>query len=103
MEEARWLISVKCWKIGKYTFYEKKKTLTKDGLNTSVISTVIAQAANVDRVEVVPAPRELDPEVLVWKGATVMAKLDSAKDMWIGPKEWEEVGARCLRERALLM
>ncbi|OBZ83100.1 putative actin-related protein 8 [Choanephora cucurbitarum] len=72
-------------------------------LEDRVISTVIAQAANVDRVEVVPAPRELDPEVLVWKGATVMAKLDSAKDMWIGPKEWEEVGARCLRERALLM
>lgn len=57
----------------------------------------------IDRVEVLPAPRELDPEVLVWKGASVMSKLDTAKDMWIGSKEWDEIGARCLRDRALLM
>jgi actin-related protein 8 len=69
----------------------------------SVLSTIIAQEAQIDRVEVLPAPRELDPEVLVWKGATVMGKLDSAKDMWIGLKEWENVGSRCLRERALIM
>ncbi|KAK4519550.1 uncharacterized protein ATC70_009786 [Mucor velutinosus] len=72
-------------------------------LEDRVLSTIIAQRANIDRVEVVPAPRELDPEVLVWKGASVMAKLDSAKDMWIADDEWEQVGARCLRERALLM
>ncbi|KAG2203224.1 hypothetical protein INT46_002506 [Mucor plumbeus] len=72
-------------------------------LEDRVLSTIIAQKANIDRVEVVPAPRELDPEVLVWKGASVMAKLDCAKDMWIADEEWEQVGARCLRERALLM
>lgn len=64
---------------------------------------MIAQKSRIDRVEVLPAPRELDSEVIVWKGATVIAKLDCAKDMWIGCKEWEEMGARCLRERALLM
>lgn len=63
----------------------------------------MAQRAFIDRVEVLPAPRELDPEVLVWKGASVMAKLEIAKDMWIGAKEWDQVGARLLRERALLM
>ncbi|CEP08259.1 hypothetical protein [Parasitella parasitica] len=72
-------------------------------LEDRVLSTIIAQKANIDRVEVVPAPRELDPEVLVWKGASVMAKLDSAKDMWIADEEWEQAGARCLRERAMLM
>lgn len=72
-------------------------------LSHSVLSTVLAQRSFIDRVEVLPAPRELDPEVLVWKGASVMSKLDIAKDMWIGSEEWEEVGARLLRERALLM
>ncbi|KAI9256290.1 hypothetical protein EDC94DRAFT_523256 [Helicostylum pulchrum] len=72
-------------------------------LEDRVLSTVLAQRAFIDRVEVLPAPRELDPEVLVWKGASVMAKLDIAKDMWIGAKEWDQVGARLLRERALLM
>jgi actin-related protein 8 len=69
----------------------------------SVLSTVIAQRASIERVEVLPAPRELDPQLLVWKGASVMSKLDTAKDMWIGAKEWEETGARCFRERALIM
>jgi actin-related protein 8 len=32
-----------------------------------------------------------------------MSKLDIAKDMWIGATEWDQVGAKCLRERALLM
>ncbi|KAI8992369.1 hypothetical protein BDB01DRAFT_778238 [Pilobolus umbonatus] len=72
-------------------------------LEDRVLSTILAQKASIERVEVVPAPRELDPELLVWKGATVMSKLDTAKDMWIGVKEWEEVGSRCLRERALLL
>ncbi|KAG2234968.1 hypothetical protein INT48_005122 [Thamnidium elegans] len=72
-------------------------------LEDRVLSTVLAQRAFIDRVEVLPAPRELDPEVLVWKGASVMAKLDIAKDMWIGAKEWDQVGARLLRERALLI
>lgn len=69
----------------------------------SVLSTVLAQSNFIDRVEVLPAPRELDPEVLIWKGASVMSKLDIAKDMWIGQTEWDEIGAKCLRERALIM
>ncbi|ORE03467.1 actin-like ATPase domain-containing protein [Rhizopus microsporus var. microsporus] len=72
-------------------------------LEDRILSTVIAQQSFIERVEVLPAPRELDPEVIVWKGATVMSKLDSAKEMWIGTKEWEEVGARCLKDRALLL
>ncbi|KAI9485473.1 MAG: hypothetical protein EXX96DRAFT_473196 [Benjaminiella poitrasii] len=72
-------------------------------LEDRVLSTVIAQKSSIDRVEVLPPPRDLDPEVLVWKGASVVAKLDSSKDMWIGNVEWEEIGSRCLRERALLM
>ncbi|KAG1472212.1 hypothetical protein G6F56_001680 [Rhizopus delemar] len=71
-------------------------------LEDRVLSTIIAQQSFIERVEILPAPRELDPEVIVWKGATVMSKLDAAKEMWIGSKEWEEVGARCLKERAVL-
>jgi actin-related protein 8 len=32
-----------------------------------------------------------------------MSKLDIAKDMWIGVTEWNEIGAKCLRERSLIM
>ncbi|KAG1222465.1 hypothetical protein G6F62_008954 [Rhizopus arrhizus] len=69
-------------------------------LEDRVLSTIIAQQSFIERVEVLPAPRELDPEVIVWKGATVVSKLDSAKEMWIGAKEWEEVGARCYKNNS---
>lgn len=84
----------------KRIFFKHKLILC---VSFRILSTVIAQQSFIERVEVLPAPRELDPEVIVWKGATVMSKLDSAKEMWIGTKEWEEVGARCLKDRALLL
>ncbi|KAI8806767.1 hypothetical protein BJ742DRAFT_773790 [Cladochytrium replicatum] len=39
-------------------------------------------------VKVVTSPRELDPRVLVWKGASVLARLDMTAEMWIGKREW---------------
>lgn len=68
-----------------------------------ILSTVIAQQAAIEKVEVLPAPRELDPRLLVWKGASVFSKLETAKEMWIGQKEWDEIGVRCLRDRAMIM
>ncbi|ORY96639.1 hypothetical protein BCR43DRAFT_524696 [Syncephalastrum racemosum] len=72
-------------------------------LEDRILSTVIAQSAAMERVEVLPAPRELDPRLLMWKGASVLSKLDTAKEMWIGQQEWDAIGGRCLRERALFI
>ncbi|KAJ3291331.1 actin-like protein arp8 [Borealophlyctis nickersoniae] len=46
---------------------------------------------------VIQSPRDIDPRVLVWKGASVFGKLDSVSEMWVGKKEWANGGvARCL-------
>ncbi|RUS20029.1 hypothetical protein BC937DRAFT_86544 [Endogone sp. FLAS-F59071] len=68
-----------------------------------IATTAIAQAAGIDRADVLPAPREMDPRLLVWKGASVLSKLDTASEMWIGESEWDEVGVRCLRDRVLFV
>ncbi|KAL0093135.1 hypothetical protein F4703DRAFT_1902984 [Phycomyces blakesleeanus] len=70
-------------------------------LEDRVLSTSIAQSLYIEKVEVLPAPRELDPRLLVWKGASVLSKLEIAKEMWIGLEEWDQVGARCLKDRTL--
>ncbi|KAI9028212.1 hypothetical protein CLU79DRAFT_832623 [Phycomyces nitens] len=70
-------------------------------LEDRVLSTTIAQSLSIEKVEVLPAPRELDPRLLVWKGASVLSKLEIAKEMWIGLEEWDQVGARCLKDRTL--
>jgi actin-related protein 8 len=69
----------------------------------SIHNTAIARKCGVEKVEILPAPRELDPRLLVWKGAYVLSKLESTNDMWIGEKEWNEVGVRCLRDRMLFV
>jgi len=72
-------------------------------LEDCIQNTTIAKNSGIDSVEILPAPRELDPRLLVWKGAYVLSKLESTNDMWIGQKEWNEVGVRCLRDRMLFV
>ncbi len=42
------------------------------------------------------APRELDPQVLVWKGGSVFGRLAGTNDSWIGRTEYDRLGARVL-------
>ena len=42
------------------------------------------------------APRELDPQGVVWKGGSVFGKLRGTNDSWIGRTEYDRLGARVL-------
>ncbi|CAE7217046.1 unnamed protein product [Rhizoctonia solani] len=70
----------------------------------------------MEKVQVVPSPKDTDPRVLSWKGAAVLAKLEALNDMWITPRDWvsfelfglvmylrDMLGMRGLRERTLFM
>ncbi|KAF9438414.1 actin-like protein arp8 [Entomortierella beljakovae] len=60
-----------------------------------------ATLTTVEKVEVLPSPRDMDPRLLVWKGASVLGKLETAKEMWIKPLEWDLMGRKILRDKAL--
>lgn len=45
------------------------------------------------------SPREMDGQVVVWKGASVFAKLTGTNDTWIGMAEWERLGSRVLHHK----
>ncbi|CAG8632210.1 16864_t:CDS:10 [Racocetra fulgida] len=45
----------------------------------------------------------VDPRLLAWKGGSVMSKLEIVNELWINSNEWEELGVRCLREKALFV
>ncbi|KAG8718047.1 actin-like protein arp8 [Ceratobasidium sp. 394] len=57
----------------------------------------------MEKVQVVPAPKDIDPRVLSWKGAAVLAKLEALNDMWVSGSDWDMLGMRALRERTLFM
>ncbi|USW55012.1 Putative Actin family, ATPase, nucleotide binding domain-containing protein [Septoria linicola] len=50
---------------------------------------------------VAPPPRELDPAVIVWKGASVFGKLRMTNDSWISPLEYDRLGARILNYKCM--
>ncbi|RPB20758.1 actin-like ATPase domain-containing protein [Terfezia boudieri ATCC MYA-4762] len=52
-------------------------------------------------VMVAPPPRELDPQVIVWKGSSVFGKLKSTNDSWIRAAEYDILGSRLLAYRCL--
>jgi hypothetical protein len=47
-------------------------------------------------VAVIPAPKEIDPRVLAWKGVAVLSKLDSLSDLWIQQADWVSILYRIL-------
>ncbi|KAL2355511.1 actin-related protein [Cryomyces antarcticus] len=48
-----------------------------------------------------PPPRELDPQVVVWKGGSVFGKLRATNDSWIGGMEYDRLGARLLNYKCM--
>ena len=53
-----------------------------------------------DKILVSRSARDMDEQVVVWKGASVFAKL-AANDSWITPFEYERLGARVLHHKVL--
>lgn len=46
-------------------------------------------------------PRELDAQVVAWKGASVFGKLDNTNDSWIGQMEYDRLGSRLLAYKCM--
>ncbi|KAJ1987513.1 actin-like protein arp8 [Dimargaris cristalligena] len=60
-----------------------------------------AHLQGIEKIQVLPSPRDLDPRVLAWKGASVLSKLDIAGEMWIQGPEWNELGTKNFKNRLL--
>ncbi|CCH43827.1 hypothetical protein BN7_3381 [Wickerhamomyces ciferrii] len=52
-------------------------------------------------IEVLPAPREIDPSILTWKGASVFSRLKLIEELWITHHDWDLLGSRTLQYKVL--
>ncbi|KAF9269156.1 actin-related protein [Marasmius fiardii PR-910] len=59
--------------------------------------------ANMEKVQIIPPPKDVDPQVLVWKGAAVLGKMDGASELWLTPEDWDIMGMRGLKERCFYL
>jgi len=46
-------------------------------------------------------PRELDAQVVVWKGAAVFGRMARTNDSWVSWEVYERLGERCLAHKMM--
>lgn len=54
----------------------------------------------LETMDVITNPKEMDPQIVAWKGAAILACLDTTQELWIKQKEWQQFDVRMLRERS---
>lgn len=59
-----------------------------------------ANDKNLGEISIMPAPREMDPQLLTWKGGVVFSKLKICNEVWLTPSDWEMFGSRGLQYKA---
>ena len=50
-------------------------------------------------LDVVTRPKDMDPQMTVWKGAAIMSCLETAQELWISQREWTRFSVKILREK----
>jgi len=65
------------------------------------IATPLVQ--NMEKVQILAPPKEVDPRVLAWKGAAVLGKMEGVADLWVTRSDWDILGMRGLKERCFYL
>ncbi|KAE9399555.1 actin-like ATPase domain-containing protein [Gymnopus androsaceus JB14] len=65
------------------------------------IATPLVQ--NMEKVQIIPPPKDVDPRVLAWKGGAVLGKMDGAAELWVTQQDWDILGMRGLKERCFYL
>lgn len=58
---------------------------------------------NMEKVQIIPPPKDVDPRVLAWKGAAVLGKMESVSELWVTGADWDLFGMRALKERCFYL
>ncbi|KAG6857474.1 hypothetical protein H0H87_003541 [Tephrocybe sp. NHM501043] len=58
---------------------------------------------NMEKVQIIPPPKEVDPAILAWKGAAVLGKMEGVSDLWVTQSDWDILGMRALKERCFYL
>ncbi|KIJ55715.1 hypothetical protein M422DRAFT_151102 [Sphaerobolus stellatus SS14] len=58
---------------------------------------------NMEKVQIIPPPRDVDPRVLCWKGGAVLGKMEAVIDLWVSRADWDALGMRALKERSFFL
>ncbi|EIM86889.1 actin-like ATPase domain-containing protein [Stereum hirsutum FP-91666 SS1] len=72
-------------------------------LQSRLSSLCVPLVSNMPLVQIQPPPKDVDPRVLIWKGASVLGKMDGVSELWVTREDWDLLGMRALRERCFYL
>lgn len=52
-------------------------------------------------IAILPAPRDMQPEMLCWKGMSIFSRIRIATEYWISSAEYDLLGSRTLQQKSL--
>jgi actin-related protein 8 len=52
-------------------------------------------------IRIIPPSKEMDPQAVVWKGASVLSKVRSSTEYWVSRLEYERLGSRVLNHKCM--
>lgn len=61
----------------------------------------ISDQGSLVPINVLPAPKEFDPQEVSWKGGSVYGRLKVVNEMWIAQSDWALLHSRCLYYKSL--
>ncbi|CAK5283142.1 unnamed protein product [Mycena citricolor] len=73
------------------------------GLESRLQAIATPLVADMEKVQIIPPPKEVDPTVLAWKGAAVLAKMEGVSELWVTQADWDILGIRGLKERCFFL
>ena len=56
---------------------------------------------HMEKVQIIPPPKDIDPRMLAWKGAAVLGKMDGVADLWVTASDWVSTFFYCHTHRRL--
>ncbi|KAF7308844.1 Actin-related protein 8 [Mycena kentingensis (nom. inval.)] len=73
------------------------------GLESRLQAIATPLVADMEKVQIIPPPKEVEPKVLAWKGAAVLGKMEGISELWVTQSEWDILGLRGLKERCFYL
>ncbi|KAJ7623175.1 hypothetical protein FB45DRAFT_924792 [Roridomyces roridus] len=73
------------------------------GLESRLQAIATPLVADMEKVAIIPPPKEVELAVLAWKGAAVLGKMDGVSELWVTQSDWDILGMRGLKERCFYL
>ena len=73
------------------------------GIESRVKPLLQQQFPFVDKVQIVPPPKDVENSNLAWNGMSVLSKLEVSNELWVRRDDFNNLGLRALKDRTFCM